>query len=537
MPTSIERFHEEELKLSIKRDLVISKAMSSGNVDEILKASQYIQKREQTDSKSILIDPQQVSTGFGYKEKENSLSYQFLKGMGRTQIPKSIIETRKKQVTAFCTPQQDKYSSGFIIEKKSRYSVTKKVVKLTKQEEQRIEDIIEFLLNCGSSENFWHGDSFDVFVSKILDDSLIYDQATAEIVRNKAGQIVEFFATDGATFRVADSYDDDMKSGKEIEEKGYTPSHVQVYQNNILAEFYPWEMMFGVRNPDTDIRSNGYGRAELEDMVQTVTALLNSDLYNANFFKVGSAPKGILRYSGNINVNTVEELKKQWQAQVAGVNNAHKMPMINADKLDFINTHVPNKDMEYSKYQEFLIKISCALYTIDPAEIGFPMSGSSDSKPMFEGNNESRLKYSRDKGLKPLLKNIEAWINKWLMSQLDKSFTFRFVGIENEKNENDDLEQDIKRLSNFMTLNEIRAKYNLAPIKGGDMVLNSVYNQALQSAAQMDMQKQQMGMQQGMGEGDQNMEQEYEDEDEDNPFMKALSLELPELLNKPIDVN
>lgn len=532
MSFTVENLQEQEKRLSIQRDLTISKAMSSGNIDQILKASQYIERREKTESKSILLDPQMMTSGYGYKEKENTLSYQFLRGMSRTNIPKAIIETRKKQVKAFCTPQQDKYSSGFIVEKKSKYSVTKKVVKLTKQEEQRIEDIIEFLLNCGVSENYWHGDDFTTFVSKMLDDSLVYDQGTAEIVSNRKGQVVEFFATDGATYRVADSYDDDMKSGKEVEEKGYTPSHVQVYQNNILAEFYPWELMFGVRNPDTDIRTNGYGRSELEDMINTVTALLNSDHYNSNFFKVGSAPKGIIRYSGNINTNTVEDLKKQWQAQVAGVNNAHKVPMINADKLDFISTHIPNKDMEYSRYQEFLIKISCAQYTIDPSEIGFPMSGSSDSKPMFEGNNEARLKYSRDKGLKPLLKDIEAWINKWIMYRLDRDYVFRFVGIENEKNEADDLEQDIKRLSNFMTLNEIRAKYNLSPIKGGDMVLNSVYNQALQSAAQMDMQKQQMGMQMGMGQGDQDMGDD--EESDDNPFMKALINELPEILEKEI---
>jgi phage portal protein BeeE len=286
--------------------------------------------------------------------------------------------------------------------------------------------------------------------------------------------------------------------------------------------------MFGVRNPTTDIRSNGYGRGELEDMILVVTALLNTNQYNANFFKVGSAPRGILKYSGNINHNTVEEFRKQWMAQVTGVQNAHKIPMINADKLDFINTHIPNKDMEWSRFQEFLIKINCAMYSIDPSEIGFPMSGSSDSKPMFEGNNEARLKYSRDKGLKPLLKYAESWVNKWIVSQLDPNYVFRFVGIEDEKNELDDLDADIKRLSNFMTLNEIREKYNLPPVKGGDIVLNSVYNQALNQQAQMDLQKQQMSM----GGGDQDMSQE--DDGEDNPFYKSLMDELPQILGKEL---
>jgi hypothetical protein len=37
-------------------------------------------------------------------------------------------------------------------------------------------------------------------------------------------------------------------------------------------------------------------RAELEDMIDLITNLLNADQYNGNFFKVGSSPQGILTY-------------------------------------------------------------------------------------------------------------------------------------------------------------------------------------------------------------------------------------------------
>lgn len=544
---SLDELNAQREKFFIQEQLILKKALESNNVNDIFKAQTYIkelQKREKTESKSLLVDPMLLDHSAGYKDKPYSLSYDVLRGMSKTHVIKSIIQTRKEQVQAFCQPQKDKYSTGFIIQKKRKWTMNEKEAKLTKAEENRIEDIINFLLSCGNTENVWHADTFDVFISKIVEDSLTLDQCTWENVRNRGGDLIEFFATDAATYRVADSYDDDFVRTKEVSVKGYTPSHVQIYMNRIVAEFYPWELGFGVRNPSTDIRLNGYGKSELEDMIQIVTAILNSDHYNANFFKVGSSPKGILKYTGNINQNTVEDFRRQWMAQVAGVANMHKIPIINADKLDFINTHVANKDMEFSKYQEFLIKISCALYKIDPSEIGFPMQGSSDAKPMFEGNNEARLKYSKDKGLKPLLKRIEFWINKWLVSQLDKNFEFRFVGIESDKGEKDDLDEDIERLGNFMTFDEIRAKWNLDPMPDGNgtIIGNPIYYQNVQAKA---MQAQNgddgaNGMMGDMyGEEDEDdrsnpftsAENNNDENEENNPFMKALKNELPEILS------
>lgn len=538
---SLDSILQQEQQLNIQKTLALEKAFTSTDVNAIMKAQGYlksIEQREKTDFKSILVDPQDLySTAGGYKNKPFSLSYDVLKGMATTTIIKPIISTRKDQISTFCTPQPGKYAPGFVIQKRKKNYLDTEVPKLTKKDEQRISDIIEFLLNCGNTQNYWHADDLSTFISKIMDDSLTMDQGTFEVVRNRKGDIIEFFATDAGTYRVADSYEDDdsrQRKLKEVEVKGYTPSYVQVYQANVVAEFYPWELCFGVRNPSTDINLNGYGKSELEDMIQTVTALLNADLYNANFFKVGSAPKGILKYSGNINQNTVEDFRRQWQAQVAGVMNMHKIPLINADKLDFINTHVPNKDMEWNKYTEFLIKIACAHYKIDPSEIGFPMQGSSDAKPMFEGNNEARLKYSKDKGLKPLLKKLEAWLNKWLIWQLDPTLELRFVGIEDEKDENSQLDIDVKKLSNFMTFNEVRALYNMDPVEGGDVIANPTYLQGKMQAQQGDPNAN--AAMDGMFGGDQEEDGDSNpftgpNGDDENPFMKSLEQELPQILN------
>lgn len=516
---SLKDIIEQEEKLKIEKAVMLQKALQGEDVNAIYQAKSYlksIEPKDEANGKSILVDPMLLTSSFGYKDKPFQLSYEVLRGMSKTHIIKSIIGTRKDQIADFLVPQKDKYATGFIISKKTKFSSSKKEVKLSKQEEERIDFLTRFLLDCGTTNNKWHGDTFDEFVGKIADDSLTLDQATFEVVRNMKGEPIEFFATDAATHRLADSYWGDEERYREEIINGYTPAYVQLYQNKVINKYYPWELCFGVRNPSSNIATNGYGRAELEDMVQTVTAILNADFYNSNFFKVGSAPKGILRYSGNINQNTVEDFRRQWVSQVAGVMNMHKIPLINADKLDFINTTMSNKDMEFGKFQDFLIKIACAIFKIDPSEVGFPMNGSSQGGGggLFGQDNKERVSYSKEKGLKPILKKIQHWINKYIISELDEEYEFRFVGIEEDLDPTTEQDRDIKAVGNYETLNEVRARRNLDPIDGGDIVLNPVYLQAKGMAMA----------------GNPDAEGVDEEKDTNNPFVKALQEDLQEIL-------
>jgi hypothetical protein len=162
------------------------------------------------------------------------------------------------------------------------------------------------------------------------------------------------------------------------------------------------------------------------------------------------------------------------------------------------------------------------MFLIDPSEIGFSMSGNSDGNSGLGGDaTKEKLKYSRDKGLKPLLKYISHWINKYIVWQLDPEFEFRFVGIDDAEDKSTELDQDIKKVQNFMTLNEMRAKYNLEEIEGGDIVLNPIYSQNKMMAQQGDPESNDAVDEMNGGEGD----------NEPNPFMKSLQSDLHRLLS------
>lgn len=543
MSFSLESVQEQQQLLDIERSIALNKAFKSEDAGEILKAQTFLQKWSIKDSnqstKSILVDPHTLSASTGYRETPQRVSYDSLRGMSRIPIIRAIIETRKDQVAAFCNYTEDEYETGFKIQKK-QLRKNQEQVENTPEEDRIIENIAHFILNCGNSQDKWYADTFDTFVRKIVDDSLSIDQAVFEIVPNKKGNPSQFLAVDSTTYRIADTYNAPItKENQHIAIDRCLPAYVQLIDGQIAESFYPWELCFGVRNPQTSIYKFGYGRSELEDLMQTVIALLNADQYNGNFFKVGSNPRGIIKYSGNINSTTLQDLRENWNTQVAGVNNMHKTPVINADKVDWINTHQSNRDMEYSHYQEFLIKITCAVYKIDPSEVGFNMSGSMGQQPMFESNNESRLKYSKDKGLKPLLKQIQFWLNKYVVSRLNSDYEMVFVGIDGGSRDSE-LDIDIKELNSFTTLNEIRKKRNMPPLENGDIPLNSTYTNYLNSIKQGEQQEQQMQQQQEQAEqlaqdqiqknNSQDDQQQPNDDSGDNPIMKSFQEDFSKMI-------
>lgn len=525
---TLSQIQEEKQKLFIKEQQIIEKGLVSSNIDDIYSSQKYLQsiqkKDENSKVKSVLVDPFTLQSSFGYRDKNYStVNFQTLRLMSKVHIINSIIKTRISQILSFCQPQPDKYSTGFIIKKKSQNRFGVENTTNTKSDEKIINYITDFIMNCGRESNVFCHDDISSFTTKFFQDSLSLDQGVFEVVRDKAGNLVEYFAVDGTTFRLADK--SSMNEDREV--NGYYPNVVQLLDGRVVQEFYPWEICFGVRNPNTSIYKQGYGESELEILIRTITSILNSDHYNANFFKVGSNPRGMFRYSGNINQNTLHDFRQHWQSTMSGVDNMHKVPFINADKIDWISTHETNKDMEFGKYYDFLIKVACAVYTIDPGEIGFPMNGSSDSKPMFEGNNEGRLKYSKDKGLRPLLKWYEKILNKYIVSQIHPEYELEFVGI-NEITEENELDRDIKELANFCTINEIREKRGMKPIPGGDIIANSFFLQSQQMQMYGGQDSNQV-MDDENGKPQNDIENPFEQEDQTDiqksstdPFTKSL---------------
>lgn len=419
--------------------------------------------------KSLFWDPFAVVDALGYKDRPSPLTFQTLDAMvWRMPIIQSIIKRRVDDVSTFAEVQQDKYGIGFRVQMRDRKA------RPTPEGEKMSQRLERWMLTTGSTENPVARDSFDAFLKKVVRDTLRYDAMTWEVVPDRLGMPAEFYAVDAATIRIADT----TKLFIDPNDKEAT-RYVQIYDGVVVAEYTSSELLYGVRNPITNLRNQQYGVSELEMLITTITALLWAWDYNQKFFSQGTATKGIINFKGAVPEKQMRAFRRHWYMMTAGVENAYKTPIVNSDDLQWINMQMSNRDMEYNAWMDFLIKVACSVYGMDPMEINFKY-GDTGSKTMFESNNAQKLSASKDKGLKPLLKFIELKINQSLIWPRDEDFEFKFCGLD-ALSQAEQADLNTKLVKTVKTVNEARAEEDMAPLPNGlgDIILDPVYMQHL----------------------------------------------------------
>ncbi len=408
------------------------------------------------DPKALYWDPFALVEQLGYKEKPTAITYGTLQAMTwKVPIIQAIIQTRVNQASAFATPQVHRFDPGFRIRMRDPEE------KPTRADKKFIKQLEHQIMMSGVHKDARHHDSFETFLRKIVRDSLIYDQMCFEVQPGRDGRPAAWNAVDAATIRRADTrklFPDDSVLGE--------TKFVQIYDNTVIAEFSAEEMSFGIRNPRTDIRSQQYGTSELEMLVSTVTSILYAWNYNQNFFSQGTVAKGILNIVGSIPEQQLRAFRRLWYQQIAGVENAWRTPITNAEKLEWHNLQQSNRDMEFSAWMDFLIKVACAIYQMDPIEVNFKY-GVGGAKSMFDSSNRAKLTESKDRGLRPLLRFVARELDKHIIWPIDENFTFEFVGLDSQTpKELADL--NTQRVRTIYTLDEVRAENDLPPLPNGD---------------------------------------------------------------------
>lgn len=471
----------------------LQKSLTSESFEEVMKAQAFIAEQQkngrrapQPEIKSILWNPSEIGfNGKGYRDPNNGISFGTLNRMGEIFIVKAIINTRIEQVQNFLKYSLDDQKPGYQIRyKKSPGSEDKE---LNEKDKKIVDYIVKFLEEGGENDKWECEDNFQEFTRKVLRDSLVLDQMTFELVRARNMNLKKYRAVDAALIRQLDT--NDPRYAQMFENfrwHGYLPRYAMVWDGQIIRHpvtneyvvFYPWELGYGVRNKTTNVLRNGYGCSELETLIEIVTWILWGMQYNGNFFKQGSQPKGFINVkNGNIDQGTLNEFRQDWKQTMSTVYNSHKIPVIQGIDLEWIDLQQTNRDMEFTEWIKFLLVIACAVYRMDPSELGFQFQ---DAARIFgqEGQKE-RLDHSRQKGLTPLLVFYQNVLNKYIISEIDDRLELVFTGIEIE-DEAAQVELDKKKSeAGFVSLEDMFEKYSgrkFNPEK--DTILNTVYQSA-----------------------------------------------------------
>lgn len=413
---------------------------------------------------SQFYDPYSMFFGREWLAKAGtSLTFNDLRQMAKSPIIGSIIQTRLNQVAAFCHPSNGSYEAG--------YEVTSLVDK-SPAGDPRNAELSKFIQTAGFSG---YGDSsFEEFARKTIRDSLVMDQCCGEIVLRNNGKPAYMVAVDGATIRRLQA--SQMYSNKK------DPVYAQVIDEVVVAEYQREQMMYGIRNPNTDIRLNGYGSSELEMLITIVTTLANAEKYNATSLAQGGTQKGILVVKGQVDKPQMDGFKREFREAVQNAAQNWRPPVLNIGpdaSVDWVALDRSNKDMEYAQLFEFIVKLATGVYQISPEEVNWQV-GAAGASVTYNSGVEHRLSYSQDKGLRPLLQFLSSQINTNIISKLDDTRAMRFTGLGTSKSEEVDLRA--KEGSSFKTLNEVREEANLPRVEGGDVVLNPVFAQLMKPA-------------------------------------------------------
>ena len=258
--------------------------------------------------------------------------------------------------------------------------------------------------------------------------------------------------------------------------------------------------------------------------MKIVTYILYSESYTGKFFSQGSNPKGIFLAKSTLSEDKIQEFRQTWTSQISGLTGAHKIPILSGTEMQWVDMQKSNTDMEFSNWLDYLARLTCAIFKIDPKELGYNLS--SDGNVTYDSSVQEKILYSKEKGLVPLLRFIEKQLNKYIVYPLSNfKYRFKFTGVDNSDSliENLDLGKVEKGVMSFA---EYRAKHGLpTQIEENDFLLNSTWIQYKQMQAGMQQQQSMMGgaeMGENSENNDDNTRSIFSEFTMENPFIRDL---------------
>jgi len=329
-----------------------------------------------------------------------------------------------------------------------RVTPIRKDANITPSMQKRIDIITAFLDDPNENK-----ESFRDIREKFIRDLLVIGRGTIEKVYN-GSRLVEVYNVLARTVKVktdvhgnlpdSSAYvQEDPKSGK----KTY---------------FDKEELIFIVLIPSTETL---YGLKPLDTLANSVASDILRGTYNSNYFINGGEASGIIGLEG-MNKAELKKFRQYWGSTHRGAKNAHKMLIVNT-KLNFMRMALSNRDMEFSEYGTELRSKIFAVYNMQPVIMGIVDSTTGKL------NSTEQVEAYKDGALKPIL-DKESYA--YTQEIVKHGFGFDDIGISfADVDLSDAVKQaEIDRSDSqaaIITINEIRARRGLSPVKWGDTPL------------------------------------------------------------------
>jgi biotin carboxyl carrier protein len=433
--------------------------------------------------KSIVDDPyfDMMSSQVNFKHKMSRLTNRTLKEVSvRDWLVSAIIQCRVDTLLSFSRPEHKRFEMGFRVVKKDSKSP------YSDEDRQEIAALEDFIYHCGRKDGTPQSDAmlFGEFLKLIARDALTFGHIAVEKVKTRSGGLHRFrplpaesvylvnkklsrsqiemqTKANQAAAKQTKSDNDPSKEQVVNEVPINYYKYVQVgYDMRPLANFGDEDLIFKLFNPQNFADSNGYCYSPLELAIINVTNHLNVENYNSNFFTHGYAARGILHLKGTVTQAQLMNFRRQFYNSISGQQHAWRTPIVaGLDEVQWVPMSASAREMEYINFNNHLLRIICAQFQIDPVELGLDYLISANGRaPMQQANNEYKIVYSRERGLKPILMFVEDMINCDLLPALDRSladkYKFIFTGYTDETAQSE-IAQMQAEMTVFKSMNDL----------------------------------------------------------------------------------
>lgn len=419
----------------------------------------------------------------GVREKILKIDFQTIRNVvDRVPMISAIINTRSDQIRKYSEYTTEKGQTGFeFYWADPNKEIADKDYKLFYQ-------IADFLYQTGIMYDGQREDDFSDYLDMFVREVLTVDQISTELQRNRKGEVIAFWALDGATIKRIDPKEFNANfprgpadpSGRKVTKD---TKFVQVVEDQVTNVYSDEDLIFDYKYKRVDLRFRGFGYSPVEQCIDLITTLLFGYNYLRDQMMRDRVPKGFIQVMGDVGKDQLDAVREYWYSAMSGAGGIWSIPILPSGKdgvgIDWKNIQPSNRDMEYHKLMMFISTVIGAVFSIDLAEMGIKTD---DTTALIGETSEPRIQASKDRGMVSLLKFIGQHINK-IVRKVNDEVKFRFIGFERE-DEAKLVDIKKKMVETYLTINQIRENEGLDPINEdyANVVLNpqavQIYNAA-----------------------------------------------------------
>ncbi len=219
--------------------------------------------------------------------------------------------------------------------------------------------------------------------------------------------------------------------------------------------------VINIRRPS--LANHAEGSSPLFSASLEIDADLQSAVWNKFILENGAEPSGVLTTEQEIDDDSFERVRVQWESRYQGASNAGKTAILEKG-LKYEKISQTQKELDFIESRKFNRDTILTL-------LGVPTSLINDTAN--RANAETAERTFNKETIEPTLRLIVDQLNEFLVPEYDSNMWLDFAPVVSDDAETARLE-DTAGINNWYTPNEVRARRNLAPLEGGDYIYRSI---------------------------------------------------------------